>query len=1051
MADGATAGPMPVDVVPYGRPATEALARRIAEAKRHHPLDPVTVVVASNTAGLSARRLLGGGALGGSGLANVAFVTPLGLAELVGSSLIGARRPLTNPVLAAAVRMALAADPGMFAGVAHHRATSAAIVAVYGELSRARPETLDRIAAASRRGAEVVRLVGDVGDHLGDHYDEDDLAATATARLTGEPSAGAALGTVVWHLPDRLSPAMAGLVRRALQATTSSAVVVGLTGVPDADAAVHRVCAAAGVAVPITGTATSPPPVRIVRTSDPDEEVRTVVREVMVLAEAGTPLDRIAIFYPRHDPYARTLHEQLDGAGIPHNGPATSRLGETAAGRTLAAALALPSRGWRRGDLMGMVAGAPLRHAGRPVVAGRWDDLSRAAGVVGGLDDWGVKVKVLAGQLRGEIERLNQEGEVPTARVRTLTAEADAADALVSFVEALAEGLAAVHDATSWADGAASAQALLERLLGPENARNGWPDHEIDAARRVDAALVHLASLDEVEPAPSSAAFELAVAAQLDVRTGRIGRFGHGVLVAPLSSAVGLDLDAVLVVGMAEGTCPWLPGDDALLPDDDRRQAVAGELATRHDHLCDQHRSFLAALAAGGDHRVVVAPRGDLRGRRNRLPSRWLLQAASRLAGRRVFSSEIDALGPPVVETVASYATGVATAATHGSLADRDVASLLAHLHAGGEPAEHPAAEGELGRGLRCRRARQGAAFTEWDGNLAGHPVPSPATGAPMSASRLEKWAECPFRYFLGSVLGLAERDDPERITEIGVADRGLLVHEVLERFIGEAIDRPQGPPQPAQPWSNDDRARLREMAEEAFARYQGEGRTGRPLTWRRIMEEVVADLDEFLDHDDQYRAAWGVRPGCVEMAFGLHGASPLSLALPGGRELSFRGMVDRVDVGDGGRLVVLDYKTGKGRDYEKLDEDPVRAGTTLQLGVYAEAAQAQLEGTEVEAWYWMATSKGEFRHRGYLWNEERRKRFLDVVETIVDGIEAGTFPAQPGSYNSFFARHDNCRFCEFDRVCPRDRDDHQRAKAGAPELSLLARLQLVEGREGDQ
>ncbi|MGI8759055.1 MAG: PD-(D/E)XK nuclease family protein [Acidimicrobiales bacterium] len=1051
MADGAEASIMPVEVVAYGRPATEALARCVAAAKSGHPLDPVTVVVPSNIAGVSARRLLGSGLLGGTGLANVNFVTPLGLAELVGSGRLGARRPLTNPVLAAAVRMALATDAGIFAGVADHRATSAAIVAVYGELSRARPQTLERIAASSPRGEAVVCLVEAVGKLLGDHYDEDDLAAAAADRLSDDPSAGAALGTVAWYLPDRLSPAMTAMVHGALRAATSCAVVVGVTGTPEADAAVRDVCAAAGVAVAATDHVPAPHQVRILRASDPDEEARTVVREVMVLAEAGTALDRIAIFYPRHDPYARTLLEQLDGAGIPHNGPATARLGETAAGRTLAAALALPVAGWSRGDVVGMAAAAPLRHGGRPVAAGRWDDLSRAAGVVGGLDDWRLKVTALAGRVRDETERLSRHGETSAARLRALTGEADAADALASFVDALADGLAAVDGATSWADRSASARALLVQLLGPEHLRNGWPDHEADAAQRVDAALARLAALDEVEPAPSPAAFELAVADELDVRTGRAGRFGHGVLVAPLPSAVGLDLDAVFVVGMAEGTCPTLAPDDALLSDDDRRRAVDGELVTRHDRLCDQHRSFLAALAAGGAHRALIAPRGDLRGRRRRLPSRWLLQAASRSAGRRIFSSDIDSLGPPVIETVASYAGGVATANTHGSLADRDVASLLAHLDAGGDPADHPLADGDLRRGLRCRQARQGAAFTEWDGNLSRHDVPSPATGVPLSASRLERWASCPFRYFLGYVLGLSERDDPELITEIGAADRGSLVHEVLERFIGEAIDRPEGPPAPDQSWSGADRARMRELAGEAFARYEAEGRTGRPLTWRRTMEEVVADLDDFLDHDARHRAASGVRPQRVEMAFGLHGAPPLSLRLPGGRQLSFRGKVDRVDAGDDGRLVVLDYKTGKGGHYDKLDDDPVRAGTTLQLGVYAEAALAALDGTGAESRYWMATSAGQFHQRGYLWDAERRKRFLDVVGTIVDGIETGTFPAQPGAYDSFFACHHNCRYCEFDRVCPRDRDDHQRAKAGAPELALLARLQLPESDEGDE
>src|SRR4051794_14952878 len=100
MSDPPADGRPEARLVAYGRPATEALAAAIHEAKAGHPLDPVTVLVASNLAGLSARRLIGGGALGGHGLANVSFVTPLRLAELIaGEALQG--WPLSNAVLAA--------------------------------------------------------------------------------------------------------------------------------------------------------------------------------------------------------------------------------------------------------------------------------------------------------------------------------------------------------------------------------------------------------------------------------------------------------------------------------------------------------------------------------------------------------------------------------------------------------------------------------------------------------------------------------------------------------------------------------------------------------------------------------------------------------------------------------------------------------------------------------------------------------------------------------------------------------------------------------------
>ena len=1034
-----------VDVVGYGRPATEALARRIGAAKAGgHPLDPVTVIVPSNTAALSARRLLAtGDAAGGLSpvnLANVSFVTPFRLAELWGATRLGARRPLTNPVLAAAVRAALSAEPGLFAEVADHQATVAAVVAVYAELSRALPETRATIAGASSRGAEVVRVVEDVRRRLAGFYDEDDLARAATAELVAVPA-----GAVIWYLPARLTPAMAALVGAALRAGSSAAVVVGVSGDAAADEAVLATVRQCGVQpsmaegeVPASPTAT-----RLVSVADADEEVRQVVREVVRLAADGTSLDRIAVYRPAAAAYARTLLEQLDGAGIPHNGPAAKRLADTIAGRTLLQALALPREQWGRGALVALVAEAPVRAEGRLASPRHWDAVSRRAGVVGGLDDWRTKLAGHASVLEAVIADASED-DAPDVRYRARLAARDLATArrMAGFVDELAAWLDAVDAAGSWTARAEAARTLLHGLLGHEQRRVRWPDLEIAAAQRVDEALIRLAALDELEPAPSRTTFELAVAAELDAPVGRIGRFGSGVLVAPLGTSPGFDLDAVFVLGMAEGTLPALRRDSALLPDSDRALAAAGELLTQDDRLADQRRTYLAALASGRTHRTLLFPRGDLRGRKDRLASRWFLESAAALAGRdKVYSSEVSSLPGDVLHVVASYAAGVAEAPSHGSVGERDVAMLLASP----DPLNHPLATGAMARGFAGRRARVSDEFTEWDGNLAGHRVPSPATGTPVSPSRLETWAACPFKYFLSSVLRLGERDDPERVVEISAADRGTLVHAVLERFIGEVLERPESArPAPRDPWSAEDRARIAAIATEEFAAVEAKGLSGRPLHWRRTQAEVLDDLDEFLTRDDRHRATDGLQPSAVELAFGLDdgGGAPLTITLADGRRLTFRGKVDRVDVAEGGRrAVVLDYKTGKGDSYKELVDDPVRAGLTLQLGVYAEAALAALGVEEVEARYWMVSERGGWKQHGYPWTDDRRQRFLEVAETIVDGIETGVFPALPGEYQSFFGSHENCGFCEFDRICPRDREDHQRATAAAPELQLLGRL----------
>lgn len=1042
-----------VDVVGYGRPATLALARRIRDAKAAgHPLDPVTVIVPSNTTGLSARRLLAVGdpaaGLAPANLGNVSFVTPFQLAERAGAADLAGKAPLTNPVLAAAIRATLRDEPGIFRDVADHQATHAALAHSYGEISRCRPAVRAALAEASERTRSVVEFITRVEERLAGYFDEDDVAVAAAERLLTRPAAAAELGSVIWYLPDEPSPAMGGLLQAVLEAAPRSAVVIGLTGVDPADRPVLEQVRAVGVAVEaVDGSEdadeiASRPPVpsatRILSASDGEDEIRQVVREIISLAEDGTPLDRIGVFLPLSAGYSRTVLELLDAAGIPHNGPSTRRLADTVAGRTLVAALGLGRAGWGRAEILSLVAGAPVRSGGGFASFRAWDAISRRAGVVGGLDDWRAKLTGLIGELGASREAIASDASSAIARRRTaIDRDRETAAELLAFVDELAAWSERLDSSTTWRDLAGAATELLRALLGPENLRTRWPDVEVNAAQRVEQALERLGVLDEIDPKPSRATFDLAVASELDAPAGRHGRFGHGVLVAPLAAAVGIDLEAVFVVGMAEGTCPSVRRDDPLLPDAVRERAGAGDLPTHERRLAVQHRNYLAALAAGRTQRILSFPRGDLRGRRDRLPSRWLLDSASALAGRPVYSSDLAALPTEIVATVPSYPAGVARASVHGTLVDRDVAALLAAT----DPLRHSLVSGEVARGFASRQARASSQFTEWDGNLAGQPVPSPATGVPVSPTRLERWAGCPFRYFLGEVIGLRERDDPEAVAEISPANKGSLVHRILDRFFSEVLARPGGPPSPDQAWTTADRARVVEIASGEFADAEAKGLTGRPLVWRRVREEILADLEVLLTKDDEYRSKARVRPIHTEMAFGLDDEPPLVLRMGDGRELTFSGRADRVDRAEDGTLFVLDYKYGSGWGYEEMAKDPFCGGTKLQLGVYAEAALDRFDASAAESRYWIISTRGEYKQHGYAWTAEHRDRFVGVTAAIVEGIESGLFPALPGEYDSFFGVHENCRYCPFDRICPRDREDHQRATAAAPELRLLARL----------
>lgn len=79
----------------YGRPATESLGEAITRTKGDDPLQPVTVAVPSNYAGLSLRRLL---VSRNGGLINVRSIVLPRVAELLGSSSLAATGRRPSPV-----------------------------------------------------------------------------------------------------------------------------------------------------------------------------------------------------------------------------------------------------------------------------------------------------------------------------------------------------------------------------------------------------------------------------------------------------------------------------------------------------------------------------------------------------------------------------------------------------------------------------------------------------------------------------------------------------------------------------------------------------------------------------------------------------------------------------------------------------------------------------------------------------------------------------------------------------------------------------------------
>jgi hypothetical protein len=1108
-------------VVPWGPPALDLLDRLIADAQSVGRLAPVTVVVPSSHAGTTVRRRLAGRPSRG-GLVNVAFVSFPQVAERLAAPRLAAsgRAALESTARLATIRSTLIDHPQWFTGAPSSPSALATLDRTLTEVGELEPASLDRLATFDPRAERVVALLRAVRARWSEHVDDRDVVALAIDAVEAGDRSVDELGHVIVYLPRRLRPLDVDLAA-VLADRGRLTIVVGTEEArdepgssadganPPADDAVWSGLAPRMPVVehrPGDRADTGPPPdIRFVRAPDPHEEVRQAVRSVLDAAARGVPADAMAVVARVADPYFALLHEEMAAAGVPHHGPTGLQLAQSVPGRVLLGALDLFEHDLPRVDVFRWLRSGPVRGPdGAPLPVDELDRIAREAGIPGGLAVWFERLDAELEQLRARQEELAAGLDDATdpsdavaddvARAERVARRIDHVTRLRALVEWLGEGADVVRHADTWAARATWAADLLDVALGPPDqlartASSAPPasamrDDETDpgagdeaAYLRIRQILATLASLDEVDDRRDGSAFRAALTLALDAPGPPAGRFGHGVFVGSLAEAAGADHDLLVVVGMAEGIYPPRGQDDPVLPDAVRAQLGELALVPRRRPRADERRDHVAALA-GSASVVLGFPRADTRAQRERYPAWTFLDEVRRRWGRPstepVGIDELDrlaAFGLPwwhdaisFVAAVEQAASGTRPAPTLVGEAERTAAAMLASRSTGdADPIAVPADRPSLVRGATAVLERQAGHFGTFTGRVGPHDRLRFDGERVGSATALESWATCPFRYFVRQVLHVRPLDERSEADDINALDRGSYVHEVLERVVGDGVLA--DPAQLDAPLGAADLDRLRHIAAEVGERFRVDGRTGRPLLWRLRSRQLLHLLEQIVEVDRKHRLDRHVQPVAVELSFGSRdadgewvGVPPVVVDLSGDRSVAFRGFVDRVDrssVGD--ELVVIDYKTGSSGKYREVrlptgPGDIVGRGQHLQLGLYAMAAETAFgDAMTVSAFFWFVEQSTDAFVGGPI-DEWARQRLVQVLEVIVGGIEHGWFPARPGK-DGFFG-FENCGFCDFNRICPSARAEQWELVRWAPELDAyrdLAEGELVTPGEAER
>jgi RecB family exonuclease len=622
-----------------------------------------------------------------------------------------------------------------------------------------------------------------------------------------------------------------------------------------------------------------------------------------------------------------------------------------------------------------------------------WDQASKEAGVVEGEGAWmdrmGGYIKQASSMGPRDEEELSKEESGSLAVFRT------------KVLQKLFDGRRLFEKEKSWAGKAKVLFDLAEKIFVPSDAKE-----QLKTLRQGVEILSQDSFTVEKEELEA-----LLTGLMEEVKIPWKNSGSGGVEVEDLMQVRGVPFDILAMPGLVEQGFPKVPRQDPLLLDEERRILTGLHEGKAHvpekaEGRLEEKLLFLLAVRSARKALILTASHLHPTTGAPRVPSAYLHEALRAVTGKRQTQWDGDS---PFLQKVA-----VSDWVREGeAVRVDDLEELLSRFEEAREgnplPAQAYVEDKPFFKEARdlLKERQSKRQFTPYDGVFQDAEAIKKLSkehslrDKTLSASRLETYAACPLRYFYRYVLGLKVHPEPERVFQLDPAEKGNLMHEVLEETLSrgakegwlKARDEEKG------------RKVLEEETQKAFKKFEKEGIPGSPALWEWSQFIVRKDLDKALKkalEDPDWTAV------DFEKAFGRPGQPEVSFKTPTG-VFRLEGFMDRVDLSpDGKKLRVLDYKTGSKEGFKK---DSVKEGTKIQMPLYLWACRTLYPGVVPEkAVYEFLTTKGDYGSVGFDATEWTRveKPLTALLTTASEAVDQGLFPAAAKA----------CDRCDYRTLC---------------------------------
>jgi RecB family exonuclease len=748
-----------------------------------------------------------------------------------------------------------------------------------------------------------------------------------------------------------------------------------------------------------------------------------IARRIGQAAEAGVPFDRMAILLRSPERYQSMVEEALRRAAIPGYFVRGSRR-PYASGRAFLALVECAREGLSATRFaeylsLGQMPDDHPEGEERPVAAPvQWERMLVDAAVVGGLDRWQRRLDGLAATYRARQAAAEEDAEREGA-----ARQVELVESLARFALPVIARLAELPESATWAEWLEHLRALAAATL-----------------RRVEAVeelFDELQAMGDLGPVGLDAVLQVVAPRLRSLRHPAEGpRYGH-VFVGSIEEVRGMSFDTVFLPGLNEGSFPRPPAEDPLLLDR-FRDGIPG---ARH-HAREDNQLLAMAAACASSRLAISYSRLDLITGRQRVPSFYVFEALRAARGQNVDVRDIEREAERGAQTRIGWPAPVEPADAIDD-AEFDLAVL--------RPAfDDPS----LGRGagayltkvnrnlVESLRARHRKWKDKWSFNdgLVVHDVHElqvlekhRLTAKAYSASALQQFAMCPYRFALRAIFELHPAERPDRIERMDPILRGEVFHKAQFELLRELRDEQLLPVRP----EGIDAAlgRLDHALDRVAAGLSEQVAPAIPHVWNAEVEALRADLRGWLRQ--MASAADGWTPAWFELSFGLKNGEGHDLAsvldpveiLDGAR---LKGSIDLVERHASGVLRVVDHKTGSVP--AKLPQS-VGGGELLQPALYAMAAEKVLGQPVSFGRLAYATLRQNYRAVDISMGDFTKHRAKQVLHTIDEAVRKGFLPAAP--------REKACERCDYLQVCgPYEEERTARKSQGdLKELKDLRRM----------